>query len=183
MSRRIAANSLLTNTRQVDPEQIIEEVDLDTLESLVESFTSSSMTEEDLDCVSAGRLLKVFTLFQLLLEHQVDSTETLSVHVNSLSERLTRKNLQLKEMKQTIAERDAMISSMKQEMREITEATPRPDPVDTANEHPSQELQRHAMPVEDISPVDSGLVRLSVVVTSEGLVLVSVAANTDPIEL
>ena len=73
MSRRIAANSLLTNTRQVDPEQIIEEVDLDTLESLMESFTYSSMTEEDLDCVSAGRLLKVFTLFQLLLEHQVDS--------------------------------------------------------------------------------------------------------------
>lgn len=148
----------------------------------MESFTYSTMTEGDLDCVSAGRLLKAFNLFQLMLEYQGDVSETLAVHVNSLSERLGRKNAQqketsrrLEEMEQTLAERDATI----QEMREITEFTSRPD---HSKGTPPRQEQRLLLPVEDISPIDPGLVHLSVVVTSEGLILVRDAKTVNPME-
>ena len=151
--------------RKVDPAKIVAEVDIITLEALMESFTFSHITEEDLDCVSAARLLKAFALFQLMLEYQVDANETLTVHVNSLSERLGRK-------RQALAERDAVISTLKRETRQVTELTPRPDPKGTTPSAPHQE-QRLMLPAEDVLPIDSGLVHLSVVVTSEGLVLVS----------
>ena len=158
--------------RKVDPAKIVAEVDIITLEALMESFTFSHITEEDLDCVSAARLLKAFVLFQLMLEYQVDANETLTVNVNSLSERLGRKSDQLRVVKQALAERDAVISTLKRETRQVTELTPRPDPKGTTPSAPHQE-QRLMLPAEDVLPIDSGLVHLSVVVTSEGLVLVS----------
>ena len=78
-------NLHLPRIAKVDIESIVKNVDIELLSSFLEDIAFCDVTEEDLKLHSDRTYVKLFQLCQLIIEYQLDVTDTLSANLNGLA--------------------------------------------------------------------------------------------------
>ncbi|KAL7548868.1 hypothetical protein ACHAWF_012134 [Thalassiosira exigua] len=100
----------------IDIERIIEEVDTETLSSLLENITFCDMTEEDLRLYSDEFLVKLFKAAQLIIEYLVDAQDTLSANLNGLAKKYAAKKREMESLSRNLSRQDAEVASLRDEL-------------------------------------------------------------------
>ena len=78
-------NLHLPRIAKVDIESIVKNVDIELLSSFLEDIAFCDVTEEDMILHSDKTYVKLFQLCQLIIEYQLDVTDTLSANLNGLA--------------------------------------------------------------------------------------------------
>ncbi|KAL7482700.1 hypothetical protein ACHAW6_008358 [Cyclotella cf. meneghiniana] len=169
----------------VDIDKIIEDVDLEELQSLLENITFAEITEDDFDLYSNDSFVKLFRINQLTLEYLLDVQDTLSENLNSLARKYASKKREVENLSKNLARQDAEVATLRDELhhtKEIMKEVESPTAVARLDAclFPSQErrgevvtgLEKHGVSHESSKTFDSSegqnVVQLNVVSSNHG---------------
>lgn len=84
-------------------EKIVNDVDIDTLQSILENITFCALTEKDLRYLTDPMLLKLFRLSQLAIEYLLYVQEELMMNVSNAAKKYASKKRELIQKRQELA--------------------------------------------------------------------------------
>lgn len=96
---------------KIDLEKLIQEVDIDALQSVLENITFSQISSDDLNLYSEDSFIRLFRISQLTMEYLLHVQDLLANSLNSLAKKYSNKKREMEQMRQQI---DSQVSEMSQ---------------------------------------------------------------------
>lgn len=106
----------LRKITKLDVDRIAREVDIDSLQEVLENMTFSSISQEDLNLYSDDCFLRLFQTAQLTLEYLLNVQNLLASNLNSLARKYSGKKRDLERLKENLEQKDNEILHLQREV-------------------------------------------------------------------
>jgi len=107
----------LRDITQLDVDRIANEVDIDSLQRVLENIIFSEISHEDLHLYSDDCFINLFRIAQLILEYLLSVQDVLASNLNSLAKKYAGKKRDLEIMRKTLEHNEEELAQMKRKMR------------------------------------------------------------------